>query len=65
MELAIVTIPAEIRKLGRDTIEVVAPSKIRIQSTGPEAAILLDDGPALGKQWTATVVVEITETDVP
>uniref|UniRef100_A0A6M3XTZ5 Uncharacterized protein n=1 Tax=viral metagenome TaxID=1070528 RepID=A0A6M3XTZ5_9ZZZZ len=65
MELATVIVPTRIRKLGRDNIEMVAPSKIRIQSTGPEAAILLDDGPAQGKQWTATIVVEITETDAP
>ena len=57
--------PARVAKLGRDVVVVTAPGHVRIQSTGPGAKVILDDGPATGKQWTATVHMEIVETDVP
>lgn len=39
-------------------------SKLKIQITGPDADVILFEGPASGKKWKAVINVFIKETDV-
>jgi len=58
-------IQARYARLGSATVVVTAPGNLKIQTTGPGAGSVFDDGPMAGKQWAVTIRLEITETDVP
>jgi hypothetical protein len=62
MDLTTFAEPARVRKVGDQEVTLNAPDTLRIQTTGPGAATLLNQGPAAGKVWTVTIRVEIKET---
>ena len=63
MELMTSTHPEKVRKWGEQTITVTPPSKLRIQITGTDAQIILDEAPPAGKVWSVFIRVEAAETD--
>lgn len=63
IELIGVPIAAKMLRNGVDNINISSPAKLKIHTTGDGGGILINAGPAHGKQWSATVRVEIIETD--
>lgn len=63
MELSTSDIPKSVWKTGRDTIEVLPPSNLKIQTTGDAGVVIVNAGPPHGKKWAVSIRVEITETD--
>ena len=63
MELTSSTVPASTWKTGRENFEVLPPANLKLMLTGPNATVLLNEGPAVGTKWLVTVRVEITEID--
>lgn len=63
MELTNVSIPACEWKTGREDIEILAPSNLKIATTGDVPVVLLNDGPRHGKKWAVKIRVEVTETE--
>jgi len=55
--------PKRVREWGEEVITLTAPTKIKIQVTGPGAQILLDTAPPPGKTWRLMVRVETLEID--
>jgi len=62
MELATFNIPALLRKWGEQEVVLSFPSTLKVQTTGPGADTLLNQGPEAGKTWTVLVRVEVKET---
>ena len=63
MELQTSTTPERVRKWGEQVIAISPPSKIKIQTTGPGAQVLLDEAPPDGKTWSIFIRVEAAESD--
>ena len=55
--------PTRVRKWGEDVVVISPPSKIKIQTTGPGATVILDEAPPEGKTWSIFIRVEAAETD--
>lgn len=62
MNLQTSTTPERVRKWGEETVTISPPSKLKIQTTGPGAQIILDEGPPDGMTWTIFIRVEAAET---
>ena len=63
MSIALVDqVPSDLAKRGAGTIVLSFPSKLKIQTTGPGADILVDSGPDPVKTWTISIAIEIRET---
>lgn len=62
MELIPYEEPARTRRVGEQEITITPPTNLKIQTTGPGATTLLNEGPSGGKSWTILVRVEIKET---
>ena len=63
MELQISTTPEKVRKWGEEIVVISPPSKIKIQTTGPGAQVLLEEAPPDGKTWSIFIRVEAAESD--
>ncbi len=56
--------PARTRKVGEEVLILTPPVNLKIQTTGDQGMVLLNEGPTHGKQWTMLVRVEIKETAI-
>ena len=63
MDLQTSTTPERVRKWGEEVVIITPPSKIKIQTTGPGAMVLLEEAPPDGKTWSVFIRVEAAETD--
>jgi len=61
INLSISEQPASTRRWGHETVTLTPPAKCKIQTTGPGASTLLDEGPQAGKKWVVTCSVSIEE----
>ena len=52
-----------VRKWGEEVVVITPPSRIKIQTTGPGAQVLLDESPPTGKTWSIFIRVEAAESD--
>lgn len=58
MDLTTFVEPTRTRKVGEQEVTIASPAKIKIQTTGPGAATLLDAGPDPGTVWVVLIRVE-------
>lgn len=65
MVLDELVIPARYGKIGRDMFNVLHPANLKIQTSGPGATMLLNEGPPTGKQWSVTIQLDVVEFDIP
>lgn len=65
MELTTFNEPARVFKQGEQVFsDVVYPTHVKLQMTGPGSGTYLDVGPESGKKWQSVLVrVEIREVD--
>ena len=63
MDLQTSTTPERVRKWGEEVIVITPPSKLKIQTTGPGAQVLLEQGPPDGMTWSIFIRVEAAESD--
>ena len=56
-------VPAKVLRSGSQTVEMTAPQALKVQITGPNAAMWFEEGPVQGKRWNVTVWVRIEEYD--
>ena len=63
MNLQTSTTPERVRKWGEEVVVITPPSKIKIQTTGPGAQVLLEEAPPTGKTWSIFIRVEAAESD--
>lgn len=63
MNLVSDVVPAKVVRSGSQTAEMTAPQSLKVQTTGPNAAMWFEDGPAQGKRWNVTVWVRVVEYD--
>ena len=63
MDLQTSTSPKKVRKWGEEVIVISPPSKLKIQTTGPGAQTILEEGPPDGMTWSIFIRVEAAETD--
>ena len=61
MDLDLSTQPASTARTGTQALTLTNPSVLKIQTTGPGAVTLLQDGPSPGKTWTVSLYVHIRE----
>ena len=55
--------PERVRKWGEEVVVITPPSKLKIQTTGPGAQVLLEQGPPDGMTWSIFIRVEAAESD--
>lgn len=63
MDIVSEVVPARILRSGSQTAEMTAPQALKVQTTGPNAAMWFEGGPAQGKRWNVTVWVRVEEYD--
>ena len=63
MDLQTSTTPERVRKWGEEVVVITPPSKLKIQTTGPGAQVLLEQGPPDGMTWSIFIRVEAAESD--
>lgn len=61
MDWSIQDQPARRWLQGYQSLTLTTPQQIKIMTTGPDAQILIQDGPPVGKTWTVTLRVDVGE----
>ncbi len=62
MELLTIAYPARVWKAGIAEFTLASPANLRIQTTGADGEVLMNEGPSAGKSWSVVIRVEIVES---
>lgn len=49
---------------GSDTRELIGDKEIKIQFTGPQSEVVLQEGPPAGKKWRVFTQIHVSESDI-